>query len=168
MKDVGWFDWHSVYFYRHDFSRFGMLYQEKSGNPDFRDWGWTKEWTFPLRYKVHGGQVHPWWPSSPLGANFTPSGKLILIKTGLWATWQLNCNKTFHLIYTSVFRIAPCRAASRDTVRISSDLFAQCRATRSDTKQGCQIFLGTTYKNGKNIPNDHKIYQIVTKYTKWP
>jgi hypothetical protein len=23
--------------------------------------------------------------------------------------------------------------------------------------QGCQIFLGTIYQNGKNIPNDHKI-----------
>jgi hypothetical protein len=27
--------------------------------------------------------------------------------------------------------------------------------------QDCQIFLGTTYQNGKNIPNDHK-------YTRWP
>jgi hypothetical protein len=27
--------------------------------------------------------------------------------------------------------------------------------------QGCQIFLGTTYQNGK-------IYQITIKYTKWP
>jgi hypothetical protein len=34
--------------------------------------------------------------------------------------------------------------------------------------QGCQIFLGTTYQNGKNIPKDHKIYQMATKYTKWP
>jgi hypothetical protein len=24
---------------------------------------------------------------------------------------------------------------------------------------GCQIFLGTTYQNGKNVPKDHKIYQ---------
>jgi gamma-glutamyltranspeptidase len=32
--------------------------------------------------------------------------------------------------------------------------------------QGCQIFLGTTNQNGKNIPNDHKIYQLATKYTK--
>jgi hypothetical protein len=28
--------------------------------------------------------------------------------------------------------------------------------------QGCQIFLGTTYQNGKNVPNNHKIDQIVT------
>jgi hypothetical protein len=28
-------------------------------------------------------------------------------------------------------------------------------------KQGCQIFIGTTYQTGKNIPNSHK-------NTKWP
>jgi hypothetical protein len=45
-------------------------------------------------------------------------------------------------------------------------------------KQGCQIFLGTTYQNGKkyqlinnvykwpqNIPNGSKIYQMAIKYT---
>jgi hypothetical protein len=25
--------------------------------------------------------------------------------------------------------------------------------------QGCQIFLGTTYQNRENLPNDHKMYQ---------
>jgi hypothetical protein len=35
------------------------------------------------------------------------------------------------------------------------------------TKQGCQIFLGTTHQNGKNLPNGYKIYQMATKYTKW-
>jgi hypothetical protein len=30
-----------------------------------------------------------------------------------------------------------------------------------DIDQGCQISLGTIYKNGENIPNYHKIYQIV-------
>jgi hypothetical protein len=34
--------------------------------------------------------------------------------------------------------------------------------------QGCQIFLGTTYQTGKKLPNDHEIYQIATKYAKWP
>jgi hypothetical protein len=34
--------------------------------------------------------------------------------------------------------------------------------------QGCQIFRGTTYQNGENLPNDHKIYQMVVKYSKWP
>jgi hypothetical protein len=34
--------------------------------------------------------------------------------------------------------------------------------------QSCQIFLSTTYQNGKNIPNNHEIYQMATKYTKWP
>jgi hypothetical protein len=35
--------------------------------------------------------------------------------------------------------------------------------TRPD--QGCQIFLGPTYQNGKNILNNHMIYQRPTKYT---
>jgi hypothetical protein len=30
-------------------------------------------------------------------------------------------------------------------------------------KQGCQIFLGTTYKKGTIIPYDHKIYHMATK-----
>jgi hypothetical protein len=42
--------------------------------------------------------------------------------------------------------------------------------------QGCQIILGATHQNGKNVPNDHKIcipkirkiYQIAVKYSKWP
>jgi hypothetical protein len=33
-------------------------------------------------------------------------------------------------------------------------------------EQDCQIFLGTTYQNGKSIPNNHKIYQMATKYSK--
>jgi hypothetical protein len=31
--------------------------------------------------------------------------------------------------------------------------------------QGCQIFLGTTYQNGKNTPNDHKMHQTAVKCT---
>jgi hypothetical protein len=34
--------------------------------------------------------------------------------------------------------------------------------------QGCQIFLGATYQNVKDIPNNHKISQITIKYTKRP
>jgi hypothetical protein len=34
--------------------------------------------------------------------------------------------------------------------------------------QGCQIFLGTIYQNGKNLPNDHNMHKIAVKYTKWP
>jgi hypothetical protein len=34
--------------------------------------------------------------------------------------------------------------------------------------QGCQMFLATTYQNGKNIPNDQKMNQMAIKYTKWP
>jgi hypothetical protein len=37
-----------------------------------------------------------------------------------------------------------------------------------DAMLGCQIFLGTTYQNGKNIPNNHKIYKMATKYINWP
>jgi hypothetical protein len=43
--------------------------------------------------------------------------------------------------------------------------------------QGCQIFPGTTYQNGKNIQNEykmymyqmggHKIYHLAIKYTIW-
>jgi hypothetical protein len=49
---------------------------------------------------------------------------------------------------------------------------------RDSADQGCQIYLSTTYQNGKNISNDYKtfkcpqnipnIYQMATKYTKWP
>jgi hypothetical protein len=41
-------------------------------------------------------------------------------------------------------------------------------AKRTQANQGCQIFLATTYQNGKSIPNNHKKYQMATKYTKWP
>jgi hypothetical protein len=34
--------------------------------------------------------------------------------------------------------------------------------------QGCQIFLGRTYRTGKNLPVEYKIYQIGIKTTKWP
>jgi hypothetical protein len=32
--------------------------------------------------------------------------------------------------------------------------------------QDCQIFLGLNLPKRKNIPNDHKIYQTATSYTK--
>jgi hypothetical protein len=34
--------------------------------------------------------------------------------------------------------------------------------------QGCQIFRGTIYQNGENIPNDHKVHQSSINCTKWP
>jgi hypothetical protein len=34
-------------------------------------------------------------------------------------------------------------------------------------KQGCQIFLGTTYQNWKIHQSDYKKYQMAIKYTKW-
>jgi hypothetical protein len=39
---------------------------------------------------------------------------------------------------------------------------------KTASRQGCQIFLAATYQNGENIPNYHKMYQMATKYTKWP
>jgi hypothetical protein len=30
--------------------------------------------------------------------------------------------------------------------------------------QGCQIFGGAWYQNRKNVPNQHKMYQMVIKY----
>jgi hypothetical protein len=35
-------------------------------------------------------------------------------------------------------------------------------------RQGCQIFLGTKYQNGKNIPNYHELCQMPIKYNKRP
>jgi hypothetical protein len=34
--------------------------------------------------------------------------------------------------------------------------------------QGCQIFLGATYQNMKNVPDKHKLHRITITYTKWP
>jgi hypothetical protein len=34
--------------------------------------------------------------------------------------------------------------------------------------QGCQIFIGTTYQNGKNIPNNHQVHHRAVKWAKWP
>jgi hypothetical protein len=52
--------------------------------------------------------------------------------------------------------------------QLSSPLFFK------EPVQGCQIFLGTTYQNGvkmiklpQTIPNCHKTYQMVVKYSKW-
>jgi hypothetical protein len=53
-------------------------------------------------------------------------------------------------------------------------LFAQaCADCRNEWSQrlllctqGCQIFIATAYQNGKNIPNNQKIYQMAIKYTK--
>jgi hypothetical protein len=34
--------------------------------------------------------------------------------------------------------------------------------------QGCQIFLGTKYQNGKKFPNYNELYQMSIKYNKRP
>jgi hypothetical protein len=36
------------------------------------------------------------------------------------------------------------------------------------SRQSCQIFLGTKYQNGENIPNYHELYQMSIKYNKRP
>jgi hypothetical protein len=50
--------------------------------------------------------------------------------------------------------------------------FDELKKTFPTASQGCQIFLGTKFQNGKNIPNYYKIYQMskkyVIKYTKRP
>jgi hypothetical protein len=33
----------------------------------------------------------------------------------------------------------------------------------ADAHQCCQIFIGTTYQNRKNVPNGHKMNQMATK-----
>jgi cytochrome c len=39
---------------------------------------------------------------------------------------------------------------------------------RSRAAQGCQIFLFSKHtKTGKNIPNDHKRFQMAISYAKW-
>jgi hypothetical protein len=42
------------------------------------------------------------------------------------------------------------------------------RLPKRSLGRGCQNFLGTTYQNWKNTPNFHEIYQMATKYIKWP
>jgi hypothetical protein len=32
-------------------------------------------------------------------------------------------------------------------------------------EQGCQIFLGTIFQSGRNIPNDHKTFHMTGKLT---
>jgi hypothetical protein len=51
---------------------------------------------------------------------------------------------------------------------------SRIRPAGTQLLQGCQIFLGTWYQNGKkctkciqNVPNGHKISPITIKYSKW-
>jgi hypothetical protein len=44
----------------------------------------------------------------------------------------------------------------------------QRRLEIENSKQGCQIFLGTKYQNGKNITNCHELHQMSIKYNKRP
>jgi hypothetical protein len=37
-----------------------------------------------------------------------------------------------------------------------------------DVHRVARFFLLQHTKKGENLPNNHKIYQIATKYTKWP
>jgi hypothetical protein len=38
----------------------------------------------------------------------------------------------------------------------------------TEVGQGCQILLGVGYQDWKNVPNEHKMYQMVMKFPKWP
>jgi hypothetical protein len=86
-----------------------------------------------------GDKVHPREAKFTLRGNW---GQLMLLKT------DLSCFTTAR--------------------QLSSPLFFK------EPVQGCQIFLGTTYQNGvkmiklpQTIPNCHKTYQMVVKYSKW-
>jgi hypothetical protein len=47
-------------------------------------------------------------------------------------------------------------------------LNSQFVASVANHRQGCQIFIGPRYQNRKNVPNEHKMYQMVIKCTKCP
>jgi hypothetical protein len=40
--------------------------------------------------------------------------------------------------------------------------------SQGETAPGLPDCIGTAHRNGENIPNHHKTYKMVTKYTKWP
>jgi hypothetical protein len=42
--------------------------------------------------------------------------------------------------------------------------FFHLNSVHSIWEQGCQIFLGTTYKNGEILPNKQKMYPMAIKY----
>jgi hypothetical protein len=46
--------------------------------------------------------------------------------------------------------------------------FGEKRERKRTQLKGCQIFLGTKYQNGKNIPNYHELYQFTTNYSECP
>jgi hypothetical protein len=50
--------------------------------------------------------------------------------------------------------------------QIFFSLEAEFAAAR--TVQGCQIFVGTGFQNLENLPNQHKMYQMVIKFPKCP
>jgi hypothetical protein len=49
-------------------------------------------------------------------------------------------------------------------VRCFSQVEAVNIRKHASIRQGCQIFLGSKYQNGENIPNDNKIYQMAINY----
>jgi hypothetical protein len=44
-------------------------------------------------------------------------------------------------------------------------MYLKCKRNRF-IDQGCQIFLGTKYQNGKKLPNYHELYQMSIKCNK--
>jgi hypothetical protein len=55
--------------------------------------------------------------------------------------------------------LVPCLA-------VKKECFMRERLSVKHLEQGCQIFLGTKYQNGKNIPNYHELCQMFIKYNK--
>jgi hypothetical protein len=51
-----------------------------------------------------------------------------------------------------------CVASNADLLSLNSNFFC-VTSHLSPGKQGCQIFIGTTYQNGKTIPKGYKITQ---------
>jgi hypothetical protein len=97
---------------------------------------------------------------------------MILTKIG-WATFWATISQTHLAALDLAFRgsakmtilmIATIQPVSafKKMVTSKNGLRARLHA------QGCQIFLGTIYQNGENIPNVHIIYQVSTIYTKCP
>jgi hypothetical protein len=105
----------------------------------------------------------------------------VLRETHGLCTWRKNFSatndcqnwKSLHFVKTS---ISPFEMFLSSLTFL--DTFFAFKMTLWETlqPQGWQIFRGTKYPNGENIPNDHKIYQSAIKYlyqmygkfTKWP
>jgi hypothetical protein len=70
---------------------------------------------------------------------------------------EKSCAACQNLIFKNVLGASAVQPREDDFAQ----LFARpCRLS----DQGCQIFLGTWNQNRKNVPNQHKMYQVIIKY----